>query len=70
VAIGWNELDDLTQYTNLETLKSAVRKNYSDYKDGTVNMNSGQIIRFKNHCILSKVLEFNFIAAFKILSPL
>lgn len=48
VAIGWNELGDLKNYKTLDDLKEKVRLSYPEYKDGTVNMNCGQMMRFMN----------------------
>jgi len=48
VAIGWNALGNLKSYKTLEELKDKVRITYPDYKDGTVNMSCGQMMRFLN----------------------
>lgn len=48
IAIGWNSLGNLKKYNNLEELKNEVRNTYPEYKDGTVNMNTGQMVRFCN----------------------
>jgi restriction system protein len=46
VAIGWNELQDLNQYSDVATLKEAFRSTYPECKDGKVNISAGQIFRF------------------------
>ena len=46
IAIGWNDLGDLKRFKSTASLKEELRKTYPDYKDGTVNMNAGQIFRF------------------------
>ncbi|MFF2912122.1 restriction endonuclease [Paenibacillus sp. NPDC057934] len=46
VAIGWGELGDLSNLSSLQELKTLLRSGYSDYKEGTVNINAGQIYRF------------------------
>ncbi len=46
VAIGWNDLGDLTNIRDLAQLKLMLHESYSDYKDQTIFMNAGQINRF------------------------
>jgi len=48
IAIGWNEVGDLTTATTSEKVKSLVKKNYPDYKDGKVNITAGQLNRFRS----------------------
>ena len=47
VAIGWNDLGDLSSGPSLETIKESYRKHYSGEKDGKVNASCGMIRRFR-----------------------
>lgn len=47
VAIGWKDVGDLTSIDNINELKTILRETYQDYKDFQVNLNAGQIMRFK-----------------------
>lgn len=46
VAIGWNDLKDLSKIENREKLKENFRKAYPEASEGQVNNNVGQIFRF------------------------
>lgn len=60
VAIGWNDLKDLKRFENTDSLKKALRDTYPEYKDGTINMNAGQIFRFlKEFKIGEYVITYN-----------
>ena len=48
VAIGWNELQDLSRFSDTKSLKDELKKVYPEYKDSTINMNAGQLFRFLN----------------------
>ena len=47
VAIGWNNLGDLSNGPSLERIKELYRKEYPDEKDGKVNASCGMIRRFR-----------------------
>jgi len=47
IAIGWNELGDLTEVTTLEQIKSMLRQAYPNAGDGQINMHASQIQRFR-----------------------
>lgn len=47
VAIGWNQVGDLTQLKDLESLKAKLQAAYPDYKTGQINNFAGQIYRFR-----------------------
>lgn len=60
IAIGWNETGDLMQVKNLEEIKQLLRNAYDDYKPGQVNMNAGQLARFRfEFKIGDNVLTYN-----------
>src|SRR5262245_46160851 len=46
VSIGWNEIGDLTKFKDYESLKDAMRRGFPEYKDGQVNISTGQVYRF------------------------
>lgn len=48
VAIGWNEIGNLNDVNNIEELKKKLQEAYPGQKQRTVNMNAGQIYRFRN----------------------
>ncbi|MFA5780374.1 MAG: restriction endonuclease [Elusimicrobiota bacterium] len=48
VAIGWNEVGDLTKITTLDEIKDAITDKYPDFKLGKIYMSAGQVSRFKN----------------------
>ena len=48
VAIGWNEIGDISKKLNLEDLKDKIQASYPNYKISQVNNFAGQIFRFKN----------------------
>jgi restriction system protein len=47
VAIGWTELGDLSRINSLKEIKELLKSQYPEYKEGTVNINAGQIFRFR-----------------------
>jgi len=58
VAIGWNELGDLSKIDSLDKLKSIIKKTYSEYNDYQVIIAAGQIHRFvfdfkKGDCVIT-----------------
>ena len=60
VAIGWNELQDLSQFSDTKSLKDELKKVYPEYKDSTINMNAGQLFRFlKEFNIGDYVITYN-----------
>jgi len=60
VAIGWNDVGDLSQITNPDQIKNVVRKTYSDYKPGKKYITAGQLIRFKlNFKLGDYVITYN-----------
>lgn len=46
IAIGWNKVGSLKQSKNLNDIKSQLRNEYPDYKDGKINITAGQLYRF------------------------
>lgn len=48
VAIGWDEVGDLSKVTDVEVVKKKLRTSYPQFKDGQVNNFSGQLSRFRN----------------------
>ncbi|MBQ4278746.1 MAG: EVE domain-containing protein [Rikenellaceae bacterium] len=46
IAIGWNDLGDLSKITSLSELKKRLSHTYPEYKEQAVHMNAGQINRF------------------------
>ena len=46
IAIGWNDLGDLSKITSLSELKKRLSLTYPEYKEQAVHMNAGQINRF------------------------
>ncbi len=60
VAIGWNDVGDLSQITNPDQIKNVVRKTYSDYKPAKKSITAGQLIRFKfNFKLGDYVITYN-----------
>ena len=47
IAIGWIKIEDLSS-VNSRKIKDIVRNKYSNYKEGAVNITTGQIFRFKS----------------------
>lgn len=47
VAMGWNEVGDLSKILTAEGVKGIVRKKFSDYKLGQVNMTASQLSKFR-----------------------
>ena len=47
IAVGWNELGDISKITPPSELKNQVKTKYPDYKEGQVAISAGQIIRFR-----------------------
>ncbi len=47
VAIGWNDLGDLTSVASAEKVKELYRRTRPDEKEGRINITSGQISRFR-----------------------
>lgn len=47
IAIGWNDLGDLSKITNNSDIKIKVKQAYPTYKDGQVSITAGQINRFR-----------------------
>ncbi|MFH1505992.1 MAG: restriction endonuclease [archaeon] len=47
VSIGWDKLSDLSKFKNHEEIKKALREKYPDDKQGRININAGQISRFR-----------------------
>ena len=60
VAIGWNELPDLSSYIELDKLKKIIHSKYPDYSDTQTAIQAGQIARF----------AFDMKAGDRVLSPL
>jgi restriction system protein len=48
IAIGWIKIGDLSSVNSREEIKDIVRNKYSNYKEGAVNITTGQIFRFKS----------------------
>ncbi|MBT8232905.1 MAG: restriction endonuclease [Bacteroidia bacterium] len=48
VAIGWNELGDLSDVNDLDHLKTLLQNTYPELRPGQVNNHAGQIFRFVN----------------------
>src|ERR1035441_2440776 len=48
VAIGWNDIGDLSNVTSLEKIKELYRRESPEEKDGKVNASCGMICRFKD----------------------
>lgn len=46
VAIGWAKLGNLKGKSTLAEIKTLLKENYPDYKDGKINITAGQILRF------------------------
>jgi restriction system protein len=46
VAIGWNEIGDVSHIETPDQIKILLRQHFPEYKLQTVNMNAGQIYRF------------------------
>lgn len=46
IAIGWNDLGDLSSYKNKEEIKQAIRNTYPKFKKGKVRSTAGQLFRF------------------------
>lgn len=46
VAIGWNELGDLSDVTQLKTIKEKFREKFPEDKKSKLNLNAGQVYRF------------------------
>lgn len=47
VAIGWNDIGDLSDVNSPDKIKELYKKSYADEKDGKINNSSGQISRFR-----------------------
>ncbi|HBV98059.1 MAG: hypothetical protein JL50_00865 [Peptococcaceae bacterium BICA1-7] len=47
VAVGWNEIGDLTKIKSLENIKKLLRKHFPTYKDGKINITASHLNRFK-----------------------
>jgi len=47
VAIGWNELGDLSKTTDLEAIKEKLKNSYSNAKPSRLNNHAGQVYRFR-----------------------
>lgn len=47
IAIGWNEVGDLSNAKNAEEIKQRVRDVYPESKEGKINITASQIIRFR-----------------------
>lgn len=47
IAIGWNDMGDLSGINSPDRIKELYRKQYPEEKDGKVNISSGQISRFR-----------------------
>jgi restriction system protein len=48
VAIGWNGIGDLAPLSTSDKIKAALRKDDPEYTDAQININAGQIYRFRN----------------------
>jgi restriction system protein len=60
VGIGWNDIGDLSNFQDYDSLKKAVRTTYPDYKDGKVNIVAGQLFRFsKEFKKTDKIVTYN-----------
>ncbi|MCR8636595.1 restriction endonuclease [Paenibacillus radicis (ex Xue et al. 2023)] len=46
VAIGWSKLKNMESVTTLQAVKTLLKSNYPEYKDGKTNITAGQIYRF------------------------
>lgn len=61
VAIGWNELGDISKIKDIDELKISLKDEFG-YKPQTVNMNAGQINRFVREMkIGDNVVTYNFV---------
>lgn len=47
VAIGWNDVGDLSKVSTPEEIKRIVREKYPEYKLGKLNITAGQLIKFR-----------------------
>ncbi len=47
IAIGWNDVGDLSKVSNPEEIKKIVREKYPEYKLGKLNITAGQLIKFR-----------------------
>ncbi len=47
VAIGWNEVGDLSNVSTPEDVKQIVRDKYPEYKSGKLNITAGQLVKFR-----------------------
>ncbi|WP_430112546.1 restriction endonuclease [Paenibacillus sp. B1-33] len=60
VAIGWGELKDISNVTSLQDIKTLLKSNYPEYKDGKINITAGQIYRFVSEFqINDEVITYN-----------
>lgn len=48
VAIGWNGIGDLAPLNTSDKIKAALRADDPEYTDAQININAGQIFRFRN----------------------
>jgi restriction system protein len=48
VAIGWTRTGGISNIDDLDTIKTLLRKQYPEYKEGKISITAGQIHRFKN----------------------
>ncbi|MFA6306782.1 MAG: restriction endonuclease [Patescibacteria group bacterium] len=46
IAVGWNEVSDLTKLGNLDAIKKALTKTSYEYSDSQISAQSGQLHRF------------------------
>lgn len=46
VAIGWNEVPDLSKFASAEQVKKALQEAGYDYTDTQIALNAGQLYRF------------------------
>lgn len=60
VAIGWGELNDISNITCLQDIKTLLKSNYPEYKDGKINITAGQIYRFVSEFqVNDEVITYN-----------
>lgn len=48
IAIGWDEIGDLTKVESLEGIKKLLRNCFPGYKEGKINITAGQLYRFRS----------------------